>query len=79
VFCQKFSQPIGTKKALKQKVNCANISYMRLLMKEKIYDENEIEILSENTKIMQLWIKNNPKKAEHFLQFKNGFEAKSKE
>lgn len=46
---------------------------------KKIYNENEIEILSENTKIMQLWIKNNPKKAVDFLQFKDGFEAKNKE
>jgi len=42
---------------------------------KKIYDENEIKILSENTQLMQLWIKNNPKKAEDFLRFKDGFEA----
>ena len=30
---------------------------------KKIYDENEIRILSENTQVMQLWIKNSPKKA----------------
>ena len=42
---------------------------------KKIYDENEIKILSENTQVMQLWIKNNPKKAEDFLRFKDGFEA----
>ncbi len=46
---------------------------------KKIYDETEIKILKENTQIMQLWIKNNPKKAEDFLQFKDGFEAKNKE
>ncbi|UCA60246.1 hypothetical protein KB553_01665 [Chryseobacterium rhizoplanae] len=46
---------------------------------KKIYDENEIKILKENTNVMQLWIKNNPKKAEDFLQFKDGFEAKKKE
>ena len=43
---------------------------------KKIYDEKEIKILSENTEIMQLWIKNNPKKAEDFLRFKDGYEAK---
>ena len=43
---------------------------------KKIYDENEIKMLQENTKVMQLWIKNNPKKAEDFLRFKDGFEAK---
>ena len=43
----------------------------------KIYDENEMKVLSENTKLMQLWIKNNPKKAEDFLRFKDGYEAKS--
>jgi hypothetical protein len=42
---------------------------------KKIYDENVIKILSENTQVMQLWIKNNPKKAEDFLRFKDGFEA----
>ncbi|SHK30749.1 hypothetical protein [Epilithonimonas mollis] len=42
---------------------------------KKIYDENEIKILSENTQLMQLWIKNNPKKAEDFLRFKDGFIA----
>ena len=42
---------------------------------KKIYKENEIKILSENTQVMQLWIKNNPKKAEDFLRFKDGFEA----
>ena len=42
---------------------------------KKIYNENEVKALSENTKLMQLWIKNNPKKAEDFLRFKDGFEA----
>jgi len=42
---------------------------------KKIYDENEMKVLSENTKLMQLWIKNNPKKAEDFLRFKDGYEA----
>ena len=42
---------------------------------KKIYDENEVKVLSENTKLMQLWIKNNPKKAEDFLRFKGGFKA----
>lgn len=46
---------------------------------KKIYKENEIKILTENTQVMQLWIKSNPKKAEDFLQFKDGFEAKNKE
>ena len=43
---------------------------------KKIYDENEVKVLSENTKLMQLWIKNNPKKAEDFLRFKDGYDAK---
>jgi len=42
---------------------------------KKIYNENEIKILRENTKVMQLWIKNNPKKADDFLRFKDGFNA----
>lgn len=42
---------------------------------KNIYDENEIKILSQNTQVMQLWIKNSPKKAEDFLRFKHGFEA----
>lgn len=45
---------------------------------KKICDEKEIKILSENTEIMQLWIKNNPKKGEDFLRFKDGFEASLK-
>ena len=46
---------------------------------KKIYDENEVKALTENTKLMQLWIKNNPKKAEDFLRFKDGYKAKLKE
>lgn len=42
---------------------------------KKIYDENEIKMLQENTKVMQLWIKNNPKKAEDFLRFRAGYLA----
>ncbi len=42
---------------------------------KKIYDQNEVMILSENTKIMQLWIKSDSKKAEDFLRFKAGFKA----
>jgi len=45
---------------------------------KKIYDENEIKVLSENTQVMQLWIKNNPTKAEYFLRFKDGYEASRK-
>ncbi|WP_066436924.1 hypothetical protein [Chryseobacterium sp. CCH4-E10] len=46
---------------------------------KKIYSENEITMLQENTKVMQLWIKNNPNKAEDFLRFKDGFEAKKEQ
>ena len=42
---------------------------------KKIYDENEVKKLQENTTVMKLWIKKNPKKAEDFLRFKDGFEA----
>ncbi|MCG2792157.1 MAG: hypothetical protein L6262_01250 [Weeksellaceae bacterium] len=42
---------------------------------KQIYNENEIMMLRENTKVMQLWIKNNPKKSEDFLRFKDGFDA----
>ncbi len=42
---------------------------------KKIYNENEIKILNENTQVMQLWIRNNPKKAEDFLRFKDGYNA----
>ena len=45
---------------------------------KKIYNESEMTILRENTEIMQLWMKNNPKKAEDFLRFKEGFEASKK-
>ncbi len=51
---------------------------MKLLMKEKrSITKNEVKMLQENTKVMQLWIKSNPKKAGDFLQFKDGFEAKN--
>ena len=43
---------------------------------KRIIDEKEIKILKENTEIMQLWMKNNPKKAEDFLRFKDGFDAR---
>ena len=46
--------------------------------RKKIYDENEVKILKENTEIMQLWIKNNPKEADGFFRFKDGFEASKK-
>ncbi len=46
---------------------------------KKIYDENEVKKLQENTKVMQLWIKKNPKKAEGFIRFKDGFEARKSE
>ena len=45
---------------------------------KRIIDEKEIKILKENTEIMQLWIKNNPKEADGFLRFKDGFEASKK-
>ena len=45
---------------------------------KNIYNESEMTILRENTEIMQLWMKNNPKKAEDFLRFKEGFEASKK-
>lgn len=45
---------------------------------KKIYDENEINVLRENTRVIQLWIKNNPKKAEDFLRFKDGYDANRK-
>jgi hypothetical protein len=35
-----------------------------------------VKALSENTKLMQLWINSNPKKAEDFLRFKDGYEAR---
>ena len=41
-----------------------------------IYDNQDLNELKENTKLMQIWMKTNPKKAEDFLQFKNGYEAK---
>ncbi|AZA48898.1 hypothetical protein EG346_12250 [Chryseobacterium carnipullorum] len=45
---------------------------------KKIYDEKEIRLLRENTQVVQFWIKNNPKKAEDFLRFKDGYEASMK-
>ncbi|WP_407532143.1 hypothetical protein [Elizabethkingia miricola] len=45
---------------------------------KRIYNENEITMLQENTKVIQSWIKNNPKKAEDFLRFRDGYEASMK-
>lgn len=45
---------------------------------KKIYQENEIKILNENTQVMQLWIKSNPIKAEDFLRFRDGYDASMK-
>lgn len=45
---------------------------------KKIYDENEINVLRENTRVIQLWIKNSPKTAEDFVRFKDGYEANRK-
>ena len=42
---------------------------------KKIYDVKEIKILMENKQLIQLWIKNNPKNAEDFLRFKDGYNA----
>lgn len=42
---------------------------------KKIYNEDEIKALQENTKVLQLWIKRNPEKSEDFLRFKDGFDA----
>ena len=45
---------------------------------KKIIDKNEITILQENTQIIQLWIKNNPKNAVGFMRFKEGYLANEK-
>lgn len=34
--------------------------------RKKTYNENEIKILRENTEIVQLWMKNDPKKLRFF-------------
>jgi hypothetical protein len=44
---------------------------------KKIYNEDEIKILNENTKLMKLWMKNNPKKNRGFFEV-DGYEASKK-
>lgn len=43
---------------------------------QKIYNENKINNLVENNKLLELWVKENPSKAENFIQFRNGYKSK---
>ncbi|WP_154656887.1 hypothetical protein [Epilithonimonas tenax] len=40
---------------------------------KKIYEKKEISSLTDNIRIMNLWIKNNPEDAQNFMRFKQGY------
>lgn len=44
--------------------------------KKEIYDKNEVDQLQYNTELIKKWMKKNPKDAEKFLKFKDGYEAR---
>lgn len=41
-----------------------------------LYPKDDIQKLENNTELVQKWINKNPKDAEKFLRFKDGYEAK---
>ncbi|MFC0342840.1 hypothetical protein [Epilithonimonas hispanica] len=43
---------------------------------KQLYPEDNIQQLEHNTKLLQKWIEKNPKEAEKFLRFKDGYEAR---
>ncbi|WPC12501.1 hypothetical protein LEQ03_09665 [Riemerella anatipestifer] len=44
--------------------------------KKVIYNKSEVEQLQYNTDLINKWMKKNPKDAEKFLKFKDGYEAR---
>ena len=44
--------------------------------KKEIYNKSEIEQLQYNTDLINKWMNKNPKDAEKFLKFKDGYEAR---
>ncbi|WP_294237631.1 hypothetical protein [uncultured Chryseobacterium sp.] len=43
---------------------------------KQLYPKDNIQQLEHNTKVLQKWIEKNPKDAEKFLRFKDGYEAR---
>ncbi len=43
---------------------------------KQLYPKDDIQQLKNNTKLIQKWIDKNPKDAEKFLRFKDGYEAR---
>lgn len=43
---------------------------------KQLYPKDDIQQLEHNTKVLQKWIEKNPKDAEKFLRFKDGYEAR---
>lgn len=44
--------------------------------RKAIYGKSQVEQLRHNTEIIKKWMKKNPKDAENFLKFKDGYEAR---
>lgn len=44
--------------------------------KKEIYNQKDVEQLQYNTELINKWMKKNPKDAEKFLKFKDGYEAR---
>ena len=43
---------------------------------KQLYPKNDVQQLENNTKLLRKWIEKNPKDAEKFLRFKDGYEAR---
>ena len=46
------------------------------MKKKAIYETEQVKQLEYNTKLMKKWMQKNPKDAEKFLKFKEGYESR---
>lgn len=66
-----YSESIRSKSELRQEI----LSEFEKNGKQ-LYLKDDIQQLKNNTELVQKWINKNPKDAEKFLRFKNGYEAR---
>ncbi|TLX27430.1 hypothetical protein FE904_00095 [Chryseobacterium indologenes] len=66
-----YSESIRSKSELRQEILFEFEKDGKLL-----YPKDDIQKLEHNTKVLQKWINKNPKDAEKFLRFKDGYEAR---
>ena len=65
------------KESVKTKTEIRNEIFRKMTTNDQlIYDKNEIEKLQEQSNLINLWIKGNPKNAQDFLRFRDGYQAK---